>query len=77
MQMRDELGVFYDNEQFAALFSYTGQPAIAPWWLALVTVMQFAENLTDRQAAMPSELVLIGSMSSVWRCKMPALIIQS
>lgn len=29
-----------------------GQPAIAAWWwLALVTVMQFAENLTDRQAA--------------------------
>jgi transposase len=51
MQMRDELGVFYDNEQFTALFSHTGQPAIAPWRLALVTVMQFAENLTDRQAA--------------------------
>jgi len=28
-----------------------GQPAEAPWRLALVTVMQFAENLTDRQAA--------------------------
>lgn len=26
MQMRDELGVFYDNEQFAELFSHTGQP---------------------------------------------------
>jgi transposase len=28
-----------------------GQPALAPWRLALVTVMQFRENLTDRQAA--------------------------
>ena len=51
MQMRDELGVFYDNDQFSELFSHTGQPAIAAWRLALVTVMQFAENLTDRQAA--------------------------
>lgn len=51
MQMRDELGVFYDDEQFTDLFSHTGQPAISPWRLALVTVMQFAENLTDRQAA--------------------------
>lgn len=51
MLMRDELGVFYDNEQFRELFSHTGQPAIAAWRLALVTVMQFVENLTDRQAA--------------------------
>jgi transposase len=51
MQMRDELGVFYDDKQFTGLFSHTGQPAIAPWRLALVTVMQFAENLTDRHAA--------------------------
>lgn len=51
MQMRDELGVFYDNDQFSELFSHTGQPAIAAWRLALVTVMQFAENLTGRQAA--------------------------
>lgn len=51
MQMRDELGVIYNDEQFSSLFSHTGQPAIAPWRLALVTVMQFAENLTDRQAA--------------------------
>lgn len=51
MRMRDEPGVFYDDKQFTGLFSHTGQPAIAPWRLALVTVMQFAENLTDRQAA--------------------------
>ena len=29
MRMRDELGVFYENEQFAELFSHTGQPAIS------------------------------------------------
>ncbi len=51
MRMRDELGVIYQDEVFAPLFSHTGQPAEAPWRLALVTVMQFAEGLSDRQAA--------------------------
>ena len=51
MHMRDELGTIYQDESFAALFSHTGQPAEAPWRLALVTIMQFAEGLSDRQAA--------------------------
>ncbi|HEY6411646.1 MAG TPA: transposase [Ktedonobacteraceae bacterium] len=51
MRMRDELGTIYQDEAFAPLFSHTGQPAEAPWSLALVTVMQFAEGLSDRQAA--------------------------
>jgi transposase len=51
MQMRDELGSLFNDEQFVDLFPNVGQLAEAPWRLALVTVMQFAENLTDRQAA--------------------------
>lgn len=51
MQMRDELGNLFNDEQFVDLFPNVGQLAEAPWRLALVTVMQFAENLTDRQAA--------------------------
>jgi transposase len=51
MQMRDELGSIYDDELFASVYAEVGQPAIAPWRLALVSVMQFAENLSDRQAA--------------------------
>lgn len=51
MQMRDELGGIYTDEMFADLYPNDGQPAIRPWRLALTTVMQFAENLTDRQAA--------------------------
>jgi transposase len=51
MRMHDELGMFYEDLQFAPLFSTRGQPAEAPARLALVLVMQFAENLTDRQAA--------------------------
>jgi transposase len=51
MLMRDRLGTIYQDEDFAALFPTMGQPAETPWRLALVTVMQFRENLTDRQAA--------------------------
>jgi transposase len=51
MQMRDVLGTFFTNDQFADLYPADGQPAYAPWRLALVCVMQFAENLSDRQAA--------------------------
>lgn len=51
MRMRDELGTIYEDQTFAELFPSRGQPAEAPWRLALVTVMQFAEGLTDRQAA--------------------------
>jgi len=51
MQMRDALGTIYSDEQFADLFPVRGQPAEAPWRLALVTVFQFLEHLPDRQAA--------------------------
>ncbi len=51
MQMRDALGPMYDDQMFADLFPTRGQPAEAPWRLALVTVLQFIEGLSDRQAA--------------------------
>jgi transposase len=51
MQIRDELGSLYTDDRFVDLDPKDGQPGVQPWRLALVTVMQFAENLTDRQAA--------------------------
>ena len=51
LKLRDELGTIYTDAAFAALFPTHGQPAEAPWRLALVTVLQFAEGLSDRQAA--------------------------
>lgn len=51
MQLRDAFGTLFNDEDFAALFPSTGQPALAPWRLALVSIFQFLENLTDRQAA--------------------------
>lgn len=51
MQIRDELGTLYTDEDFAELYSETGRPAVPAWQLALVTVVQFKEGLADRQAA--------------------------
>lgn len=51
IHLRDTLGTIYQDELFADLYPGRGQPAYAPWRLALVTVFQFIENLTDRQAA--------------------------
>lgn len=51
MRLYDMLGALYHNPAFVALFSTRGRPAEAPARLALITVMQFAENLSDRQAA--------------------------
>ena len=49
--LRGALGTVFEDRRFAALFPARGQPAEAPWRLALVTVLQFAEGLSDRAAA--------------------------
>src|SRR5215470_6600763 len=49
--LRDILGTIFQDDDFTALFSLVGQPGLPPWRLALVTIMQFRENLADRQAA--------------------------
>ena len=51
MQMYDEFGVIFNDADFADLFPRQGQPAAAPVRLALATILQFLEGLTDRQAA--------------------------
>src|SRR5215813_4537188 len=51
LTLRDALGPIFQDEDFAALFPAWGQPGLPPWRLALVTIMQFRENLADRQAA--------------------------
>lgn len=51
MQLRDTLGTVYSDDQFADLFPAHGHPAVAPWRLALVPVVQVMEHVTDRQAA--------------------------
>ena len=49
--LRDELGTIFSDEMFAHLFPKLGQPAEAPWRLALVLIVQQIEGLSDRDMA--------------------------
>jgi transposase len=51
LMLRDHLGTIFQDEDFATLFPAWGYPGLPPWRLALVTILQFRENLADRQAA--------------------------
>lgn len=51
MRLREELGVIFAERDFAEAFSARGRPALSPVRLALVSILQFAEGLSDRQAA--------------------------
>ena len=51
LRLADALGPVYQDGQFAALFPRRGKPAEAPGRLALAVVLQFVENLSDREAA--------------------------
>lgn len=51
VRIRDELGPWYGDSDFAAAYPVRGKAGISPAQLAMVTVLQFTENLTDRQAA--------------------------
>ena len=51
VQIRDRLGGWLEDEEFAAAFGTRGKPGWSPSRLALVTILQRAEKLTDRLAA--------------------------
>jgi transposase len=51
MRLRDEFSELYRDEDFSRFYPARGQPGLAPWRLALVTVLQFLESLSDRHAA--------------------------
>ena len=51
MRARDQLGAWCEDAAFAAAYGVRGAPGISPAQLAMITVLQFTENLTDRQAA--------------------------
>src|SRR3954465_5282172 len=50
-RLRDEFADLYEDTDFRALYPRRGQPGLAPWRLALVTILQFLEQLSDRQTA--------------------------
>ncbi len=47
LRAADELGEVFTDRVFSALFPRRGQPAAAPWRLALATILQCAEGLSD------------------------------
>lgn len=51
LTLRDELGTVFEDSDFEELFATVGQQSLQPWRTALVTVLQFREGLSDRQAA--------------------------
>jgi transposase len=51
MWLRDELDAIYNDEQFTSLYPNVGQLAEQPWRLAMMSIIQYMENYTDRQAA--------------------------
>ncbi|MFD5514318.1 transposase [Streptomyces sp. NPDC127051] len=51
MLVRDRLDVLLGDEEFADPFPADGRPGLSPGQLAMVSVLQFAGNLSDRAAA--------------------------
>src|SRR5258708_24615067 len=51
MWLRDGLGALYTDGEFADLYPERGQPALSAWRLAVVTLLQYVEDVTDTQAA--------------------------
>jgi transposase len=51
LKLADEMETLFTDDTFQALFPTHGQPALPPWRLALVTLLPFAEGLSDRHAA--------------------------
>jgi len=67
LTLRDEIGTLYSDSDFAALYPTHGQPTVRPWRLALICVLQFIEDLSDRQAfPLLSAVELIGNMFWGW-----------
>jgi hypothetical protein len=51
VQVGDLLWKLFADPEFVAVFGKRGRPGWSPGRLALVTMLQMAENLADRQAA--------------------------
>jgi transposase len=50
MRLRDALGPLFNDDQFSDLFPRRGRPGVSPALLTMVSVLQYCEGLTDRQA---------------------------
>ena len=66
MRLYDDLHMVVEDRDFADLFPTRGQPAEAPVRLALATLLQFMEGLTDRQTPTRSAPGSTGSICYAW-----------
>lgn len=57
IKMRDKLGILFEDSLFTDLFPHNGQPALAPWRLALLTLMQFTTQCLSRSGATVAPLL--------------------
>lgn len=78
IRARDELGTWYSDADFAAAYGVRGAPGMSPAQPAVVTVLQFAENLTDRRAADADPIsvkrrLTCVRMASPWRNSLTAM----
>ena len=55
MLLRDTFGPLFDSRDFQHLFSTEGRPAEDPARLALITILQFVERLSDGRRPMRCE----------------------
>ncbi len=67
IRARDELGAWYQDADFAAGYGVRGAPGISKAQLAMVTVLQFAENLTDGRPRMRCGGGWTGNTPWAWR----------
>jgi transposase len=51
MKIRDEIGDLFQDQDFADLYPVMGQRSLSPSRLALVLIMQYLSDYSDRQAA--------------------------
>ena len=66
MHLRDVFYGLYRNHEFADLFAIRGQPALLPWRLALISVLQFVEDLSIAPPPTPCVAASTGSTPSAW-----------
>jgi len=51
VRLYDTFGSLFQDQDLVGLFPADGQPALSPVRLMVVVILQFAEGLSDRQAA--------------------------
>ena len=64
LTLRDNLSPIFADDNFKDLYPALGQPAESPGRLALITIMQYLEDLPDRQAAEAVRSQIVGSTCS-------------